>query len=632
MYISRFELRNYKSFYEPKVLELGPRFNIITGQNNAGKTALLTALNLNFRGNPHRSERTVPVRGAAVNPTSWSDVAITAKPTEVLRILQRPGQNWYIVRPDPQSQFARSLGWTNSGQQDIQRLLEHLFSREALIFQFRYQATEHNIGNWVPGSMPTCGLYPAEGSAGNRPFAYFQVNADLSYSTAGGGAVLPDSSDFGFVIANHFQSRVYRFSAERFNLGSSPHGNNPVLRSDAGNLPEVLSILQANTHRFAHFNALLRSILPQIHHVSIRPSLQDPRNVEVIVWNTEKESERIDLALPLAECGTGVGQVLAILYVMLHPETAETLLIDEPQSFLHPGAARKLVEILKVHSRQQIIIATHSATIISAAEPESIVIATQAAGESQLDQLNTRGSRTLEICLAEIGARLGDVFGADNILWVEGATEALCFPLIWNGIAKRPLMGTAIVGIRQVGDLEGRDAKRVFEIYANLSKGTAFIPPAVAFVLDRECRTLREQEEVNRSGKQRVTFLPRRMYENYLLHAEAIAAIANGIDRFSPNVVAGSEVQNLLDEMRADETFYCDERIPTEADLWIREIDGARVLKSIFATLSDSRVSYDKVRHSVALTRWLVENAPSELEGIAVLLSQILPDTTTGRV
>lgn len=52
MYISKFELRNYKSYYEPNAIELGPRFNIITGQNNAGKTALLNALTLNFTGDP----------------------------------------------------------------------------------------------------------------------------------------------------------------------------------------------------------------------------------------------------------------------------------------------------------------------------------------------------------------------------------------------------------------------------------------------------------------------------------------------------------------------------------------------------------------------------------------------------
>jgi len=41
---------------------------------------------------------------------------------------------------------------------------------------------------------------------------------------------------------------------------------------------------------------------------------------------------------------------------------------------------------------------------------------------------------------------------------VEGQTEEECFPLILNKIERRPLMGNAIVGIRET---EGADAKFV---------------------------------------------------------------------------------------------------------------------------------------------------------------------------
>src|SRR5437763_13664309 len=106
MYISSFELRNYKSFYEPSALTLGPRLNIITGQNNAGKTALLSALGLGFYANPHRSEKTVPVIGSAVNSISWADVSITADPRDVLRLLQRPEHDWWIPIPPAPAPFA----------------------------------------------------------------------------------------------------------------------------------------------------------------------------------------------------------------------------------------------------------------------------------------------------------------------------------------------------------------------------------------------------------------------------------------------------------------------------------------------------------------------------------------------
>lgn len=49
----------------------------------------------------------------------------------------------------------------------------------------------------------------------------------------------------------------------------------------------------------------------------------------------------------LAESDTGIGQVLAILYVVIMAKYNQVIIIDEPQSFLHPGAVRKLIEILK---------------------------------------------------------------------------------------------------------------------------------------------------------------------------------------------------------------------------------------------------------------------------------------------
>jgi hypothetical protein len=60
MYISRFQLLNYKSFRDSRVLEFQPGINIIVRANNSGKTALLEALTLNFKTSPHRSIETLP--------------------------------------------------------------------------------------------------------------------------------------------------------------------------------------------------------------------------------------------------------------------------------------------------------------------------------------------------------------------------------------------------------------------------------------------------------------------------------------------------------------------------------------------------------------------------------------------
>jgi AAA15 family ATPase/GTPase len=44
MCIKNFQVLNFKSYRDSGILKFGRGFNIITGQNNAGKTALLQAL------------------------------------------------------------------------------------------------------------------------------------------------------------------------------------------------------------------------------------------------------------------------------------------------------------------------------------------------------------------------------------------------------------------------------------------------------------------------------------------------------------------------------------------------------------------------------------------------------------
>jgi AAA15 family ATPase/GTPase len=63
MYISKIRVKNYKSFLDSGDIEFKPGINIIVGQNNSGKTALLEVLELNFFDLPHKSEKSLPKQG-----------------------------------------------------------------------------------------------------------------------------------------------------------------------------------------------------------------------------------------------------------------------------------------------------------------------------------------------------------------------------------------------------------------------------------------------------------------------------------------------------------------------------------------------------------------------------------------
>ncbi|YAF96717.1 MAG: ATP-dependent endonuclease [Nodularia sp. CChRGM 3473] len=256
----------------------------------------------------------------------------------------------------------------------------------------------------------------------------------------------------GYRMFKEFLNRIYRFKAERVNVGICKFQNKDELKLDASNLAEVICILQGkNPGMFAEFNKLVSSILNEIKWISVVP--RDNSNVEILIWTIDPKHNRDDLSLPLSSCGSGVSQVLAIVYILVSSEEPRTLIIDEPQSFLHPGAARKIIEIIKQFPQHQYFIATHSPEIITAANPSNIIKLQYQDCETTALRIDLAEIESQNAILDSFSLRLSDVFGADNILWIEGKTEEKCFPLIIEKILKIPLMGSKILSVHSTDAL-----------------------------------------------------------------------------------------------------------------------------------------------------------------------------------
>jgi hypothetical protein len=135
------------------------------------------------------------------------------------------------------------------------------------------------------------------------------VSPTLRYVSMGR---FPEASEILCVLASWSSTQVYFFRAERTSIGRCSYGSSPVLASNAANLAEVLLGLQSNVHRLGRYNCLVSRVLPDIKWISV-VSLPNNSDVEVRVWSHSRDSGRDDLAVPLSESGTGVGQILAIL-------------------------------------------------------------------------------------------------------------------------------------------------------------------------------------------------------------------------------------------------------------------------------------------------------------------------------
>ncbi|OKH35014.1 hypothetical protein NIES2101_38085 [Calothrix sp. HK-06] len=594
MYISKFQIINYKSFYSSEELTLTPGFNVIVGRNNAGKTSLVEALSFKFNNIPHRSLKTLPESNSSLE-IPFSECRVTFKITERIRGLLNKFDTLSVPR-------------ISGDDATTVKMFNDIFLKECQRWTFRGDGRKY-LQEYEDGNSGDFLEIRRDSSTGN--FVFTGVREGFSHK------------NYGQILGDILINKLYIFKAERLNLGLYQIGNNIILNPDASNLAEVLHLLQSsNPSRFKRFNELVSIIFPEIKQITIPPV--NNSQVKILVWKIDPNTERADLAVPLSESGTGTGQVLAILYVILTSDEPRTIIIDEPQSFLHPGAVRKLMEILKRHPQHQFIITTHSPTVVTSTNPQRLFLIRNEESESIIEPISISETKEIRRFLLEVGARLSDIFGADNILWVEGRTEELCFPIIVEKFLETPLMDTQIIGVQHTGDFESKHSKTIFEIYERLSKGKGLLPPAIGFIFDKEKRTPTEMKDLERRSDKKIKFLKRTMYENYLLNPQAISAVLSQLDLGDlpgTKAITAQDVEQWIKDKSCDKK-YIDEKIATASNQpqWLEHVHGAKVLEDIFSNLSDNRVCFDKVKHGVLLTEWIINNAPSDLEEVAELI------------
>ncbi|WP_375473159.1 AAA family ATPase [uncultured Nostoc sp.] len=514
MFIKKLQVFNYKSYLDSGLMEFSPGVNIIVGRNNAGKTSLLEVLKLDFENHPHRSLKTLPNKLSSLQEESKIQITLHIEKEElrnlikisIIGIPRAATEKYYFFADkyeyepnDYHDQYMSAID--ESVRYAVRQFKDFLENTDFILTSLFLQP------NLKMENKSLIKLLNFESYKQAFKKVFYKIKYDdsdqivieetTSYSDEDGIVQEPFvnysgkiQESIGYKLFDKFQNRIYRFQAERLNIGICKCESKADinLKSNASNLAEVLFILQGKIPgMFAQFNKLVSDILPEIKWISV--VMRDDTNVEILVWNTDN-LHRNDLSLPLSSCGSGVSQVLAILYILVSSEEHRTLIIDEPQSFLHPGAAKKLIETIKQFPQHQYFIATHSPEIIASANPSTIIKLQYQDCETTASVINPKEIESQNEILAELGVRLSDVFGADSILWVEGQTEEICFPLILEKVARTTLMGIKILSVNSTDALlDGKRSDLVFDIYQKLTTGATLFPPAIGFIFDRESKT-----------------------------------------------------------------------------------------------------------------------------------------------
>jgi hypothetical protein len=292
MYIAKFQINNYKSFLSSQEINLTPGFNVVVGQNNAGKSAFVEALSLHFSDRDHISMKTVPSPGMHLHDSSTSSVQIAFKlaEQETEQLLINARGTFYLPikeRPDLENAVPEFLA---------------LLHQPGML-QCVYQSGRFAIAylESLGEIKDVCRLGEIRVNTSQR-----QLEGTQNFYNIG---QMPSYQFYGPYLANILRERIYIFRAERLNVSQSTFGTQTVLASDASNLAEVLHHLQSsNITRFRRFNQHISTIFPEIRGITVPPGPGD-NQVRILVWSIDPDTERSDLAIPLSESGTGIGQV-----------------------------------------------------------------------------------------------------------------------------------------------------------------------------------------------------------------------------------------------------------------------------------------------------------------------------------
>lgn len=254
-----------------------------------------------------------------------------------------------------------------------------------------------------------------------------------------------------------------------------------------------------------------------------------------------------DYAAEIGMMGSGLQMWLQLIwFVSRCPETA-TVVLDEPDVYMHPDLQRKILKIVQQRF-SQIIIATHSVEIISGVEPRQIVTVDKRSRKMQYansykavqEVLSNLGS-DLNLSLIRLGNAKKCVFVEGNDISLLKKIQDILYP---DNQGSVDILPTVALG----GWSRFNEALGTARLFYEETRGEI----ETLCILDKDYHT---EDEVNRlyelSAENHLTLhvWKRKEIENYILVPRALARVA-GVDPNSPEMEEFlSELYKKLDEL-----------------------------------------------------------------------------------
>jgi AAA15 family ATPase/GTPase len=277
--------------------------------------------------------------------------------------------------------------------------------------------------------------------------------------------------------------------------------------------------------------------------------------------------------------GDGMQIWLQLLLHLFRMQTESTVVLDEPDVYLHADLQRRLVRVLDSLDVQTIT-ATHSAEVLAEASPESIAWvsrnrdkAVSGAGAIEMAQLSTEIGSQFNI-------RLARALKAKVVLFVEGEDTKILTNIASTCGARRFAneLGLAVIPLNGFDNWEH---VKPFAWFANnLLQGS--VP--VLVLLDRDYRTDKAATDVvERLAVEGVRghVWERKELESYLLSPATIARVSSASEAW---VAEGLAAESAAMEAKVSARLL-HERINSEVDAKHHEVSITEQFHEEFQTL-----------------------------------------------
>jgi energy-coupling factor transporter ATP-binding protein EcfA2 len=278
--------------------------------------------------------------------------------------------------------------------------------------------------------------------------------------------------------------------------------------------------LMRQERRYSDFSEFANPWLDELTIESFSQHMSDEGAI-LDVFYRERDSR---IPKELVWAGDGIQVWLQLLYHVYRVRDFETIILDEPEVYLHPDLQRRLVHLLEATSRQ-VILATHSAEVVAEAEPKLVTMIEKSRSRAR----RARKESDLQFLSSALGTafnlRLAKALRSDVVLFVEGEDMTLIVRMA------RTLGFGSIANDRGVTVIPLKGYSKWGEVtpFAWLTRELLPDVMKIFVILDRDYRPDSVIAEVEHAFEREdvVAHIWRRKeLESYLLVEEAIARLA----------------------------------------------------------------------------------------------------------